>query len=222
MLQNSATTCVPKAGAFGTSNFGGLTQTQVRPNGFRVNYHADGTGRDTFVGTDNGGFYAAFSPCSQPQVTSFVAKRRYEKPSPVIKSRGVQYHSDGSGRDSYIGFNAGGLTAYGSKTVHSLGHFTRSLRGTNRTQSAYKKSGGFKTGMTKTSSVTLLPPREGDPSRREDILTSSQMTFSRKFEESQRKLHSYQKSLDDRLSAPKRVRGDLICKVRPSSIYQMN
>ena len=128
MLQNSATNCVPKGGAFGSSNYGAVTASQVRPNGFRVNYNADGTGRDTFVNTDNGGFYKAFSPCSQPEVTSFVQRRRYDKPSPVIKSRGVQYHSDGSGRDSYIGFNAGGLTAYGSKTVHSLGHFTRSLR----------------------------------------------------------------------------------------------
>ena len=65
----------------------------------------------------------------------------------------------------------------------------------------------------------MLPAREGDPSRREDILTSSQMTFNSKFAASQKKLGTYQKSLDDRLSMPKRVRGELIAKIRPTSLY---
>ena len=86
-----------------------VTRTQVKPNAFRVNYFADGTGRDTFVKTDNGGFYKANTPVKAPAVTRLAPKNYYVPPSPIIKSRGVYYRSDGSGRDNYIEMNSGGL-----------------------------------------------------------------------------------------------------------------
>ena len=81
----------------------------MRPSAFSVNYFSDGTGRDTFVKTNNGGFFKAYEPVKASPVTSFTAKRYYVPPSPVIKSRGVYYRSDGSGRDNYIELNSGGL-----------------------------------------------------------------------------------------------------------------
>ena len=93
----------------------------------------------------------------------------------------MQYHSDGTGRDSYIGFNKGGLAVYGSKTIQGGEAFRRSLRQHSRPQSAYIKSGGFQTGMSKSASVTLLPGRPGDCSRRQDILRDRQMTFNKQF-----------------------------------------
>ena len=144
-----------------------------------MNYFADGTGRDTFVKTDNGGFFKGYKPAPAYPVTSFVQKRRYDPPAPCIHSRAVQYHSDGTGRDSYINFNKGGLSVYGSKVEHHMDTYKRSLRQSSRPQSAYVKSGGFGSGIKKTASVTLLPARAGDPSRREDIFTQSQMTFNR-------------------------------------------
>ena len=91
----------------------------------------------------------------------------------MIHSRGVQYHSDGTGRDSYIGFNKGGLAVYGSKTIQYVDSFKQGLRKHERPQSAYIKTGGFSGGMQKTQSVTLLPARIGDGARRKDILTES-------------------------------------------------
>ena len=108
---------MPKANVFSGDHYGTVSRTQVKPSAFRVNYFADGTGRDTFVKTDNGGFFKAYHPVPAMPVTSFVQRKRYEPPAPVMHSKGVQYHSDGTGRDSYIGFNKGGLAAYGSKTV---------------------------------------------------------------------------------------------------------
>lgn len=93
-----------------------------------MNYFADGSGRDTFVSNNNGGFYKAYTPAPADKVTTFMQKRRYNPPAPVIKSRGVQYHSNGTGRDSYIGFNAGGLTTYGAKTIDYVTQFKSSLR----------------------------------------------------------------------------------------------
>ena len=179
MLQQASVNCVPASHMFSTEHSGAVTRTTVKPNAFRVNYFSDGTGRDTFVKTNNGGFYKGYKPAPAPPVTSFMSRRRYEPPAPVMKSRGVQYHSDGTGRDSYIGFNAGGLTVYGSKIVDNVTAFKSDLRKSNRPQSAYVKSGGFSGGIQRKSAVTLLPAREGDTSRRKDILTESQMTFNR-------------------------------------------
>lgn len=101
----------------------------------------------------------------------------------MIHSRAVQYHSDGTGRDTYIGFNKGGLAIYGHKQVKQIDQFKQSLRQIDRPQSTYSKSGGFSVGMRRTASVTLLAPRAGDSSRREDIFKSSQLHFSKGFAE---------------------------------------
>ena len=72
---------------------------------------------------DNGGFYKPYSPAPAFAVTSFVEKRKYAPPAPVIHSRAVQYHSDGTGRDSYVCFNKGGLAVYGHKVVKEIDTF---------------------------------------------------------------------------------------------------
>ena len=71
MLQQSAVSCVPKANVFSGDHTNQISRTQVYPNAFRVNYFADGTGRDTFVKTDNGGFFKAYTPAKAMPVTSF-------------------------------------------------------------------------------------------------------------------------------------------------------
>ena len=113
----------------------------MKPKAFHVNYFADGTGRDTFVKTDNGGFYKFYEPVKAPAVTSFTAKRQWVPPSPIIKSRGVYYRSDGSGRDAYIEFNSGGLNNQFKHNEYRE-RFKASLWQIDRPQSAYVKCGG--------------------------------------------------------------------------------
>ena len=96
-----------------------------------MNYFADGTGRDTFVKNDNGGFFKAYHPVPASPVTTFRTKRKYDPPAPVMKSRGVFYHSDGTGRDSYVTVNAGGLTNYGRVETYT-DRFKSSLRHIDR------------------------------------------------------------------------------------------
>lgn len=62
---------------------------------------------------NNGGFNKAYTPAPASPVTTFMSKRNSCKPSPVIHSKPVQYHANGTGRDTYIGFNKGGLAVYG-------------------------------------------------------------------------------------------------------------
>jgi hypothetical protein len=61
----------------------------VKPNAFRVNYFADGTGRDTFVKTDNGGFYKPYAPAPAAPVTTFMTRKQCAAPAPVMKAKGV-------------------------------------------------------------------------------------------------------------------------------------
>ena len=123
---------MPKANVFTRDHDAMVSRTQVKPNAFHVNYFCDGTGRDTFVSKNNGGFYKPYTPAPADPVTRFTQKRRYAPPAPVMHSRAVQYHSDGTGRDSYIGFNKGGLSVYGSKTIEYVDQFKRDLRKIDR------------------------------------------------------------------------------------------
>ena len=181
MLNSTSVNSVPTHSMFQGVNSRIVTTTQVKPNAFRVNYFADGTGRDTFVKNDNGGFYKAYEPVRAVPVTSFTSKRQYAPPAPVMKSRGVYYHSDGSGRDSYVCVNAGGLTSVGRQTEYRDA-FKKSLRTIQRPQTSYVKLGQSQAGIKRSPTVTLLPPRINE---RTDLMVQTQLTFSRKFVETQ-------------------------------------
>ena len=82
-----------------------------------THYYSDGTGRDTFVGYNNGGFCVPrlFNP---QQGTAFMRMgsprlggqpQKQVSASPRIEPMPVEYRSDGTGRDSYIVCNSGGL-----------------------------------------------------------------------------------------------------------------
>ena len=78
-------------------------------------YYGDGTGRDTYVVTNNGGLTHENKPYMMRRPHKPVMTKRNHTPSrdavPVI------YHADGSGRDSYCVSNSGGLISdYGHST----------------------------------------------------------------------------------------------------------
>lgn len=70
--------------------------------GQTVHYQTNGTGRDSYIVRDNGGFCKMYNPVKWPEVTSFTKKRQHVAPAPVMPAKPVYYHSDGTGRDSYI------------------------------------------------------------------------------------------------------------------------
>ena len=200
MLQGTAVHSVPHSHVFTGAHSHSVSRTQVKPNAFRINYFADGTGRDTFVKNDNGGFYKPYSPVPADKVGTFGSKRSWCPPAPIIKSRGVYYHSDGSGRDSYVGINAGGLTN-SRNFLEYRDAFKKSLRTVDRPTTGYVKLGQHATGMQRAPSVTLLAP--SGPHRLPDLYQEMQMSFPQGFNDSQQRLGRYQKGLDRRLSVPK-------------------
>jgi hypothetical protein len=81
-------------------------------------YGPNGTGRDTYIFANNGGLALSSEANTQPPLgknTDWVniltgtfkitpEKHIYMK-SPVIHSRSIHYHGDGTGRDTYIQYD---------------------------------------------------------------------------------------------------------------------
>eukprot|EP00347_Sterkiella_histriomuscorum_P007231 403349757 len=73
-----------------------------------THYLTDGGGRDAFVNYNNGGFSAPRVSFYQ-ESSAFMQKRIPQSPSPKKESAAIQYRPDGTGRDSYIYANSGGM-----------------------------------------------------------------------------------------------------------------
>ena len=63
-----------------------------------VNYKVNGSGRDTYINYGNGGFYKSDSLHTDE---SFYQLSK-QNSLPIINSKFKLYHTDGTGRDSYI------------------------------------------------------------------------------------------------------------------------
>lgn len=73
-------------------------------------YEPDGQGRDTYINNNNGGFW---TQGVKPPVQSSLGpiSNKYKVRITGKNVAPFKYHSDGSGRDSYVLFNSGGLNS---------------------------------------------------------------------------------------------------------------
>jgi len=62
----------------------------------------NGTGRDTYIGNNNGGLYREFRPASAMSLGAIHVHRKSENNLCGIEAKKVGYHNNGTGRDSYI------------------------------------------------------------------------------------------------------------------------
>jgi hypothetical protein len=74
-----------------------------------ASYMGDGSGRDTYVVLNNGGL----TNCDKNYMMSRPFRRTQQNfnPSPQKEATAHKYQSDGSGRDSYVISNSGGLVS---------------------------------------------------------------------------------------------------------------
>ena len=79
--------------------------------GYQSIYKTNGSGRDTYIDSNNGGFSVLNEPVKMTKPGTFlpVLKRIRENKS-TIDSKTICYRTDGTGRDSYIGRNNGGFS----------------------------------------------------------------------------------------------------------------
>ncbi len=92
-------------------------------------YNTDGTGRDTYIGFNNGGNTAPFMATQAAKSGVFRSPgpkyRQVQGGSPAKK---LHYRVDGTGRDSYIHVTDGGFTSkYGN--MNDRDAYVASLRG---------------------------------------------------------------------------------------------
>ena len=81
-------------------------------------YNTDGSGRDTYVSTNSGGFSINNQPASAWHGGTMGAVAKAVSPGHVARGGGqgspgktIHYHVNGTGRDSYIHANHGGYVA---------------------------------------------------------------------------------------------------------------
>lgn len=101
-----------------TALFNRTTKTNI------VLYKSSGQGRDTYIIQNNGGFYKEYlHPINTKEKYShspLSVFRSWSKIPPIWS-----YHSDGSGRDSYVLINNGGLTKKFKSMAENLENFLR-------------------------------------------------------------------------------------------------
>ena len=95
---------------FQTIQGGYLSKTGYRGTAAHTsNYRTNGTGRDTYINRDNGGFNKMFEPCKYAEGGTMGYKNKFVERAPIIHAKNLYYHSDGTGRDSYIVETSGGF-----------------------------------------------------------------------------------------------------------------
>ena len=65
-------------------------------------YNPNGSGRDTYIYVNNGGFTSPKEQNVQPGIGSFTSPKQSSFKMPTINSKSIHYNNNGSGRDSYI------------------------------------------------------------------------------------------------------------------------
>lgn len=94
-------------------------------------YSTDGFGRDGYISYNNGGYW-------KDNLKSIIAKPKYSLNSKPVQSLGklpppVRYHSDGTGRDSYVIDREGGLVKnYSPINKIPLSYYLRNSQHTSR------------------------------------------------------------------------------------------
>lgn len=86
--------------------FNELNRTQMLYKDIGVQYKTNGTGRDTYIYGNNGGFsqdyYGPNTYDKSGTMLPTIRRKASPEKRPYIHSKSVYYRQDGSGRDSYI------------------------------------------------------------------------------------------------------------------------
>lgn len=151
-----------------------MDPAKVRYEGKPLFYHSDGTGRDSYIVRNNGGllsqnmlrnFDNAVSGSLKPSLIPMKLGRSPVPQGgrcsmPAIEDKFVHYHSDGTGRDSYVGWNHGGRIVNFSSKNNTENFFKNTLRTYSKlTSSASLSQLGTPSVFTYTSPSAYLSPR---------------------------------------------------------------
>jgi hypothetical protein len=84
-----------------------------------IHYQNNGTGRDSYIYSNNGGFTIKHSGSMFPKPGSMLVSKNNGSPGGMkyaaMNGRPIHYNTDGTGRDGYIFHNHGGFMSPASK-----------------------------------------------------------------------------------------------------------
>ena len=88
-----------------------MSKTNMSSMGRTAAYSINGTGRDTYIAVDNGGFSKPFEPSFTPETGVFGSRKMNRDCSMAqTDAKRSNYSSNGSGRDGYIWYLYQSLT----------------------------------------------------------------------------------------------------------------
>ena len=151
-------------------------------------YDPTGRGRDDYIFRNNGGICPSRDPCKIFEKGEFVfQKQRHIDTIPTIHSKSLMYYSNGTGRDGYIYSSAGGLTK-----LNTPGECRNTFyNGLRHHKSSYTPK------RCKSKRATL--------SEKADFYTKTQDYKGHQNYNVQKEYRNYQRTLDRRLSRPKKL-----------------
>ena len=107
-----------------------------------ASYFGDGGGRDSYITVNNGGLSSSDKQHMMKRPFRPTLRDKEREASPKKPVMPVNYHSDGSGRDTYVISNSGGLTKdYGITHAPDV-HFRATLRDSPRELVPWRKNLG--------------------------------------------------------------------------------
>ena len=77
-------------------------------------YVPNGEGRDQYISSTNGGFFSNAYPYRFNEEARTL-KNCHSKSVPRLDGKALKYNCNGSGRDTYVGYNNGGLSSADKK-----------------------------------------------------------------------------------------------------------
>ncbi|KRX04974.1 hypothetical protein PPERSA_06608 [Pseudocohnilembus persalinus] len=85
-------------------------RVSIEPKG--THYHSNGSGRDNYITVNGGGFFRGNNDNSAGfQIGTFGGRRAYKPINNYRPNKHIHYRNDGTGRDTYVGIDEGGLTS---------------------------------------------------------------------------------------------------------------
>lgn len=183
-----------------------FNQNLQKPSPMPLHYNTNGTGRDSYIYMDNGGF--SLPDFGQPMGSPGTMKPDlpYRPPYPhklkPIQSRPIHYVQDGQGRDSYILSSHGGFV---NPSYSPSGTFFSRLRCYERSENRYmtRSPSAASRGSSPTNSPSRGGEEYGDLARPDIFQRSQAMITNKKSLASLRKTSKEQKILTNKLSQPK-------------------
>eukprot|EP00347_Sterkiella_histriomuscorum_P016939 403351271 len=172
---------------------------------YTTNYHLNGTGRDSYIACDNGGFYIRSEPSKAADLGTFMSTQPKfaHNYSRSIPQKYVFYTTNGSGRDSYISQNNGGF--YPTQTVAAYKkHFFEQFR-------YYENRPSTKQYLARRSKSSYKFSRNGgsgestgaSPMQNKDVFLDSQGFVNHKHHLQMSLQYQQQLRMNKRLSQPK-------------------